>query len=155
MIGEDSLDFTARQLTFLMGKIEKFYTQNNFFGLYDELYRHYVIDMEDIEKNISSTKLNLLKSIDSLKRKICVVKKLYEERSFLVKRLQARYVIDNITIPVCLTTPSNKRKLPNLNKSSKKRNNDIIIAVRTTKRCDHEKILFITQLADRNLEKIF
>jgi hypothetical protein len=99
----------------MMSKLDKtFSSKDGHFKLFSSLYTAIAEKVDKLEESTFSTRLNLLKSIDVMKRKVAVLEKIVREKSLLVKKLIARRVIASIKFPICISSPSDKKKMSNI-----------------------------------------
>jgi hypothetical protein len=104
-----------------------------------------------IERDIVTNKLNLLKGTEMIRRKTFMIRKQANERELLVKKLRAEKMIKSLKIGVCVSAPSHKLKVPTFNKTKKSRKAAramIVVNEIGEKRCDHEKLIYLLEMAD-------
>jgi hypothetical protein len=86
-----------------------------------------------------------------IRRKTFMIRKQANERELLVKKLRAEKLIKSLKIGVCISAPSHKQKVPTFHKTKKTSRFSratIVINEIGEKRCDHEKLIYLLEMAD-------
>lgn len=113
-----------------------------------------------LDMAISTTKLQLLKSLDNLRRNIENVREINEKKRRAIKKTYIREFVMSVKISLCLTSPSSMKQLGNPLKTGsiaqKNRTQipeKIEITPRDEKGCIHERFAIIRELAASKIRK--
>jgi hypothetical protein len=108
-----------------------------------------------LDYSISTTKLQLLKAFDTLKRNIEHIKDINEKKKKAIKRTYIREFVLSVRISLCLTSPSTMKQLGANQKAFSRKGGPQIpdrieITARDEKGCIHERFAIIRELAASN-----
>ena len=112
-----------------------------------------------LDFSISTTKLQLLKALDNLKRSCKNLNEVNEKKLKVLKKTSVRDFIKTMRIPLCITSPSTMKNLENNAKKTMKKKTSLTttipdkieITLRDEKGCIHERFAIIRELAASNL----
>mmetsp|Transcript_39057 Transcript_39057/g.34741 ORF Transcript_39057/g.34741 Transcript_39057/m.34741 type:complete len:425 (-) Transcript_39057:1022-2296(-) len=144
---------SARFLLSILRQLDRSYTENNYRKLYLEMLQDFKRLATHLDFSISTTKLQLLKALDTLKRNCTALYEVNEKKRKAIKKTYIREFIKTVKIPLCITSPSTMKNLgaqPPSKKGDKKSStipDKIEITVRDEKGCIHERFAIIRELA--------
>ena len=119
------------------------------------MFEDFKLMAEQLDFSISTTKLQLLKGLDNLKRSCKALHEVNEKKMKAIKKTTVREFIKTIKIQLCITSPSTMKNLEGKAKSSTKKKSSttttipekIEITLRDEKGCIHERFAIIRELA--------
>ena len=136
----------------MLKELDKSYSSDNYYRLYQEMFTDFQKMANNLDFSISTTKLQLLKAYDALKRNFSALDEVNEKKKKAIKKSLIRDFIKSAKIPLCITSPSTTRTLGAATKglSNKKSTSipeKVEVTVRDEKGCIHERFAIIRELA--------
>jgi len=148
------MHISARFLVSTFKKLDKNYTENNYYKLYKEIFEDFKQMADQLDISISTIKLQLLKALDNLKRNCKALEEVNEKKKKALKKTFVREFIKNVKIPLCITSPETMKNLEDHTKNDKKKSSAttttperIEITCTDEKGCMHERFAIIRELA--------
>lgn len=149
------MHISARFLISILKKLPQVYRENNYYALYKEIFEDFKRLTEHLDFSMSTTKLQLLKALDNLKRRCKALQEGNSKKVKAIKKTTVREFVKIIKIPLCITSPSTMKNLEGTKKSSSKKKTSstttipekIEITLRDEKGCIHERFAIIRELA--------
>lgn len=141
----------------MLKELDRSYTSDNYYRLYQEMFTDFQKMATNLDFSISTTKLQLLKAYDALKRNFSALDEVNEKKKKAIKKSLIRDFIKSAKIPLCVTSPSTTRSLGNATKGTSAKKSTTIpekveVTVRDEKGCIHERFAIIRELAASSIK---